>query len=340
MTKAFILKGGRQLRLKRGSFKPSIFLLSLLFPLILLCVGCSHDSVIPADDPRIQYSGRIDHSNPQAMRFDWPGVSITVAFHGNSIGFLLTDAHNGYDVILDNRLAAVWFTDSKTTTCFLDHLAPGDHVVKIIKRTEALFGTAIFRGVVLSEGETLLPAPELPRRRLEIIGDSYLCGYGVEAPTEQCDYPEVYENATKSFGILTAESLGTEYHLEAYSGKDYVGDSMTNITFEKLKYIQDSLTAKGVLFLVVFAPSQANFYPEYIPDAYHGSPATNYLKGIEAAKRLGVNYIDFNKWFADMKGKSTYPLYSKAGSHWTTYGAYMAFDSLNGYVEYKLKIVS
>jgi hypothetical protein len=125
-------------------------------------------------------------------------------------------------------------------------------------------------------------------------------------------------------------------YLEAYSGKDYVGDSMTNITFEKLKYIQDSLTAKGVLFLVVFAPSQANFYPEYIPDAYHGSPATNYLKGIEAAKRLGVNYIDFNKWFADMKGKSTYPLYSKAGSHWTTYGAYMAFDSLNGYVEYKL----
>jgi hypothetical protein len=125
-------------------------------------------------------------------------------------------------------------------------------------------------------------------------------------------------------------------YLEAYSGKDYVGDSITNATFEKLKFIQDSLIAKGVLFIVVFAPSQANFYPEYIPDSYKASSSTNYLKYLEAARKLGINYIDFNNWFAAMRNKSAYPLYSKAGSHWTTYGAYVAFDSLNGYIESRL----
>jgi lysophospholipase L1-like esterase len=180
------------------------------------------NNTIPANNSFIQYSGRIDFSNPQAPRFDWPGVSITAAFHGTSIGFLLEDAGNNYDVILDGKPVTVWVTSANTPLYSLDNLTSGDHLVKVVKRTESLFGLAVFKGLVLSTGGSLSKAPDLPNRRVEMIGDSYLCGYGVESSDVHCDSLRPYENANKAFGALIAKDLQAEYHIEAFSGKGIV----------------------------------------------------------------------------------------------------------------------
>ncbi|HXL72262.1 MAG TPA: SGNH/GDSL hydrolase family protein, partial [bacterium] len=63
-----------------------------------------------------------------------------------------------------------------------------------------------------------------------LIGDSYLCGYGVEAASIKCDSLRPYENAEKAFGALVAQDLKAEYHLESFSGKGIVrnwGDPKT-----------------------------------------------------------------------------------------------------------------
>ena len=196
--------------------------LFFVFLFIIAPITWAQENTFPANNPLIQYSGRVDFSNPLAPRFDWPSISITAAFHGTSIGFLLNDTGNNYDVILDGKPVTVWATRANQPLYTLDNLSPGDHVAKVIKRTESLFGLAAFKGLVLSSGGTLLKAPDLPNRRIEIIGDSYLCGYGVESSDVHCDSLRPYENANKSFGALIAQDLQSEYHIEAYSGKGIV----------------------------------------------------------------------------------------------------------------------
>lgn len=125
-------------------------------------------------------------------------------------------------------------------------------------------------------------------------------------------------------------------YLRAYSGMDYVGDSVTTSRYKKLKLIQDSLASKGVLFILVFAPGEASYNSEYIPEPYYHSSVTNYLKSVEAAKQSGIDFLDFNAWFMQMKPTTKFPLYPKFSTHWSTYGVYKAFDSISEYIEHKL----
>jgi lysophospholipase L1-like esterase len=201
-----------------------------LFLIIAPMAWAQTNNNIAPNNSLIQYSGRIDFSNPQAPRFDWPGVSITAAFHGTSIGFLLEDKDNNYDVMLDGKPVTLWVTSPNQPLYTLDNLTAGDHWVKVIKRTESLFGLATFKGLVLASGSSLSKAPDLPNRRIEIIGDSVLCGYGVESSDVHCDSLRPYENADKAFGALIAKDLQAEYHIEAFSGKGVVrnwGDKQT-----------------------------------------------------------------------------------------------------------------
>jgi len=75
----------------------------VLFFFIIAPMTHAQDNTVSAANPMIQYSGRIDFSDPLAPRFDWSGISITAAFHGTSIGFLLDDAGNNYNVIVDGQ---------------------------------------------------------------------------------------------------------------------------------------------------------------------------------------------------------------------------------------------
>jgi hypothetical protein len=89
----------------------------------------------------------------------------------------------------------------------------------------------------------------------------------------------------------------------------------------------------------VFAAGKGSFYPEYFPDNYKVQRGTtNYECYIKEAKELGLNYIDFNKYFVDNKFTSKYKLYPKQGIHWSFYGMCIAADSIIKYIEFKRKI--
>ena len=126
-------------------------------------------------------------------------------------------------------------------------------------------------------------------------------------------------------------------YLAAYAGKDYIGEKHTEELFEKLKLVQDSLAKRGVTLVLLFAPGKATYFPEYIPDSYYNySEKTNYLEHIKFAKKFGINHIDLNGWFLQLKSKSKFPLYPQTGTHWSTYGMYIAFDSISKYLDHML----
>jgi lysophospholipase L1-like esterase len=191
--------------------------------------------IIDADNPNIQYIGRVNLSNPKKVLFDWPGVYICAAFEGTSCSIRLKNHklenyQNEYAVTIDQRAPRLLTT---TDTSMVYHVAAGlpdsiPHTIMIQKRTEALAGSGEFCGFILDKGKILLSPLQRPNRRIEFIGNSITCGYGVEGETPDCHFSAETENACISYAAITARAMQADYALVAYSGRGVVrnyGDS-------------------------------------------------------------------------------------------------------------------
>ena len=133
--------------------------------------------------------------------------------------------------------------------------------------------------------------------------------------------------------------LYSDEYINAWLGRDYIGDRLIREKTARLKFIQDLLWEKHhILLVVVFPPDKGTFYPEYIPERYlkDKKSKNNSTAFSEELKKRGVNLIDFNPWFLAMKDTSEYILYPKTGIHWSNYGAWLAADSLSDYISEKL----
>ena len=190
----------------------------------------SLQGIINSDNPNIQYIGRFDFSNPLNVTFEWPGIYIHAKFEGTSCAVRLNDIKNEYAVIIDNHAPRILTTDSsgifKVAAGLADSL---EHSITIIKRTESFAGKGQFLGFVLDKGRGLLPAEKRPDKRIEFIGNSITCGYGVEGENDSCHFSLMTENADMSYATMTARALNADYSLVAYSGKGVVrnyGDSL------------------------------------------------------------------------------------------------------------------
>ena len=120
---------------------------------------------------------------------------------------------------LDRRL-----TEKETAVTLFEGMEKRDAEIRLIKLNE---GNSIF---ALSEIETdgqILPLPERPVK-MEFIGDSITCGYGVEGRSEAETFTTATENAAKGYAFLTAEALNADAVLTCFSGhgiiSGYTGD--------------------------------------------------------------------------------------------------------------------
>ncbi|MES2763108.1 MAG: hypothetical protein V4677_12925 [Bacteroidota bacterium] len=129
----------------------------------------------------------------------------------------------------------------------------------------------------------------------------------------------------------------TDY-IEAYYGNNFVGIKELVSRYKKIKELQETLAANGIDLEIVFLPSKASFYPEFIPDNQISEmKVSNYDCATALCKKLNINHIDFSAWFKQMKPIIPYDLYPKTGIHWSNYGALIATDSLKKHIEYNTK---
>lgn len=129
-------------------------------------------------------------------------------------------------------------------------------------------------------------------------------------------------------------------YIEALYGRDYVGYEKLHERMLKLKLVADTLTKLGKTCVVVHAPNKAWYCAEYIPETRKKPKgiATNYDVMTRMLDSMGVEQVDFNKWFLALKDTSKGILFSRQGTHWTNYAAELAGDSLTRYIEHKRHI--
>lgn len=211
---------------------PPLILIVFCFTIILQLASCSPEvvkqdassaGIIDADNPNIQYIGRFDFRNPRKVVFDWPGVFISAKFDGTSCSIRLEDSTDEYSVIIDNHAPEVLtFRNSKVLKAASGLSDSISHTIIIRKKTEAFVGKGIFEGFILDKGAILLSPEKRPDRRIEFIGNSITCGYGVLGDSTNCHFTPQTEDAGMSYATILSRRLGADYHLIAYSGKGMV----------------------------------------------------------------------------------------------------------------------
>ncbi|MBN8707151.1 MAG: T9SS type A sorting domain-containing protein [Bacteroidetes bacterium] len=216
--------------------KTAFLIFSSIFLTILTTGFVSASTLIPADNPNIHYVGRWDFTMPSAPSHSWPGVYLTANFEGTSIGVSMTDNYCYYNVFIDGVLMKIFHPDQagKTDYNLVSGLTDGNHTLMLIKRNEASWTKYTFNGLILDDGKTLLPPPELPVRKIEFVGDSFTSASGNEATTQDApsDVAPV-TNITEGFGPITAKHFDAQYHMTSQSGfgmvMDYTGSYVGNI---------------------------------------------------------------------------------------------------------------
>lgn len=105
----------------------------------------------------------------------------------------------------------------------------------------------------------------------------------------------------------------------------------------RLKKVQTILDKRGTKLFVMICPSKDIIYPEHLPDG-HGFVMGDGLRAIEyfpqAFAENGINYLDMNAWFQQMKDTVSYPLYPMTGTHWSNVASMHVSDTLIRYLEW------
>ncbi|MBC7485357.1 MAG: T9SS type A sorting domain-containing protein [Cytophagaceae bacterium] len=207
--------------------------IKILLLISFLCVQAveksqATDFYIKADDPAIQYMGRIDFSNPQKPSYSFPGISIKAKFNSSTIKAVIKDfglggeqTTNYYNVIIDGQFVQKLQVNAIDTLYLIaTGLDASDHTVELIKRTESSVGKSSFFGFVISSS-VLLPLDPMPIYKMEFIGDSWTCGYGNEISTNSPNtgFHSINEDNARAWGYTVAKKFNAQYNATAISGR-------------------------------------------------------------------------------------------------------------------------
>ena len=242
-----------------------------------------------------------DAANPTHVRLSWPGVGLGVRFSGTGLQADMRDDPPPYggpalgsywDVTVDGGAATtISLTTSHQSISLAAGLAPGEHELWLVKRTEASLGASEIFSLVPTGGALLAPPPAAARR-LEVVGASIETGYGVGGlEGVNCGaFQSAQQNQSQAWPQLLANSLDAELMNTSYSGKGM----SSNISISA-----DPVNTMPVMAQLAEPTDFKHAWDsrQWVPDAVAIAMGSNDWEGLGASEfdpnRLLVAYVDF-----------------------------------------------
>ena len=141
------------------------------------------------------------------------GEKLSVTMSGNDTD---EDSLSRVGIYVDDELVKDVMLTSKSTAVDIEGKTDKSVNVKIIKLSEAQNSCCSIDNITVTEGK-IVPTAE-KAHKIEFIGDSMTCGYGVEDSDLTHNFSTASENCCKAFGVKTAKLLDADYSLVCYSG--------------------------------------------------------------------------------------------------------------------------
>lgn len=178
--------------------------------------------------------------------FEYTGCGFDVTFLSGNVSSTENNEGNyaRMAVYIDDVRVQDFLLRSPETTVTIAACSTARTVqVRIVKLSECAQSLAGIRVFELAEGETIRPLPPAPHR-IEFIGDSITCGYGVDDEDPLHPFQTATEDTTKSFAFKTAQALGADYSMFSTSGygiiSGYTGDPSVKMDHQLIPSFYES----------------------------------------------------------------------------------------------------
>lgn len=161
------------------------------------------------------------------IEFTFTGTAASVTVVGDSMVNSGADKQARFAVYINGEKTLDTQVDAaeKTYEIFSSDAAK-ETTVKILKLSEATESTMGIRSIDVT-GTDVAPTPAKDLK-IEFIGDSITCGYGVDDEVKENHFSTSTEDATKAYAYKTAQMLDADYSLVSYSGHGIISGYTTN----------------------------------------------------------------------------------------------------------------
>lgn len=265
----------------------------------------------------LQYCGRIDHSDREAPVFVYPSTYVEFRFKGDSLTAFFQNRKSdtedyflGY--IADGKQGKLPLAADDAVTGYAIPLdeTKEEHRVMLFKRQDGCHYLT-FHGLETDDGAVFGDAPALPRRKIEVFGDSVSCGAVSEA-VQYAGKPDPehngeYSNSYFSYAWMTARNLKARLHnisqggVALLDGQGWFGEpealGMESI-YDKIQYnpaLGESTPWEFYRYtphVVIVAIGQNDSHPEdYMAGDFRGEKAENWKRHYkEFVQQLQLQY--------------------------------------------------
>ena len=108
---------------------------------------------------------------------------------------------------------------------------------------------------------------------------------------------------------------------------------------ERLLQLQQTLESSGIKLFVCLVPAKDLICPEYLPEnqdtRFDNEPKISArFFNEEIYTQLGINHLNLEQWFLQIKDTADFMLFPKTGTHWSRYAALQGADTLIRYMEH------
>lgn len=244
--------------------------------------------------PAVRIVGRYD-SAAQGPKFDWSGTSIHARFTGTAVSINLEGSGSEYAVLVDGTDKGKVVLNGSHTYLLATGLSNATHEIVVWRRSEASFGVDQFRGFTFDGGGALQSPPAPLGRRIEVVGDSFTCGYGNEG-TLGCTFSASTENNYLAYAAVAARTVNAELSTVAWSGRGmWRNYGATTASPDAMPTLYDFAVtgSKTAWDFSKFIPDVVAIYLGINDSSTHGDPGQPYVDAYVAfVKHVRAKYPD------------------------------------------------
>lgn len=187
-----------------------------------ITTGQLYESDFRADEDYVKISGRTYSNSSGTVILSNTYSSVEFAFVGTLAEVTLTsdckDSKARVGIFVNGqRTADTMLTDKTTTLKVFESDVPEKCIVSIVKLSEQSHSYVGVKNIHAVTEYGIIPTPER-ERKIEFIGDSITCGYGVDAPNEGYDFSTETEDGSKTYAALVGKALDADVNIVAWSG--------------------------------------------------------------------------------------------------------------------------
>ena len=165
----------------------------------------------------------------------------------------------------------------ETYTVFESETAQ-DVVVRVVKLSETAMSTCGIKEITVDAQDGIRPTPA-KARKIEFIGDSITCGYGVDDEVAEHHFVTATEDVTKAYAYKTAQALDAEYSMVSISGygiiSGYTATGEEKITNQTIPQFYDKLGFSYGTYQKKIVASVKWDFAAYTPDLIVVNLGTN-----------------------------------------------------------------